>query len=123
MVEVLYTKDHEYIKINGDIGIVGISDHAQDALGDIVFVELPEIGAEAIKGEQIGVIESVKSASELYSPVSGEVLEVNTDLESDPALVNSDPEGKGWIYKIKITNTAELEGLKSEEEYKAEIEG
>ena len=121
MTKVLFTKDHEYIKVDGEVGIVGISDHAQDALGDIVFVEVPEIGSETKKGEQIGVIESVKSASELYSPVSGEILEVNEELESNPALVNSAAESNGWIYKIKITTPTELADLKSEADYKAEL--
>ena len=115
MTQVLFSEDHEYIKIENGIGTVGITDFAQKALGDVVYVELPKVGATVAKGGQAGVVESVKSASEIYSPVSGEITEVNQALSDDPALVNSDPHGAAWFYKIKITNEGELASLKDEE--------
>ena len=112
-----YTKDHEYIRVEGDAGIVGISDYAQSQLGDVVFVELPSVGKTLSKGDEAAVVESVKAASEVYAPVSGEVVDVNRDLEAAPGTVNEDPAGKGWFVKLKLTNPAELEGLLSEAEY------
>ena len=112
-----YTKDHEYIRIEGDAGIVGISDYAQGQLGDVVFVELPSVGKTLSKGDEAAVVESVKAASEVYAPVSGEVVEVNSDLEASPGTVNEDPAGRGWFMKIRLANQAELEGLMSEQEY------
>ena len=112
-----YTKDHEYIRIEGDTGTVGISDYAQGQLGDVVFVELPAVGKALTKGGEAAVVESVKAASEVYAPVSGEVVEVNGELEATPGTVNEDPAGKGWFLKIKITDAAELEGLMNEAEY------
>ena len=112
-----YTKDHEYIRIEGDAGIVGISDYAQSQLGDVVFVELPSVGKSLSKGDEAAVVESVKAASEVYAPVSGEVVEVNSDLEASPDTVNEDPAGRGWFMKIRLTNQSELDGLMTEEQY------
>ncbi|MGO4387236.1 glycine cleavage system protein GcvH [Microvirga sp. 2YAF29] len=112
-----YTKDHEYIRVEGDAGIVGISDYAQSQLGDVVFVELPSVGKSLAKGAEAAVVESVKAASEVYAPVSGEVLEVNSDLEAAPGTVNEDPAGRGWFLKIRLTNPSELDGLLTEEQY------
>jgi len=117
MSETRYTKDHEYIRIEGDTGTVGISDYAQGQLGDVVFVELPSIGKALSKGGEAAVVESVKAASEVYAPVSGEVVAVNNELEAAPGTVNEDPAGKGWFLKIKLTDAAELDGLMSETEY------
>ncbi len=112
-----YTKDHEYIRVEGDAGIVGISDFAQGQLGDVVFVELPSVGKTLSKGDEAAVVESVKAASEVYAPVSGEVVEVNSDLEATPGTVNEDPAGRGWFLKIRLTNPSELDGLMTEEQY------
>jgi glycine cleavage system H protein len=112
-----YTKDHEYIRVEGDAGIVGISDYAQGQLGDVVFVELPSVGKTLSKGDEAAVVESVKAASEVYAPVSGEVVEVNSDLEASPGTVNEDPAGRGWFMKIRLTNPDELDGLMTEEQY------
>jgi glycine cleavage system H protein len=117
MAETRYTKDHEYIRIEGDTGTVGITDYAQGQLGDVVFVELPTIGKALAKGGEAAVVESVKAASEVYAPVSGEVVAVNSELEAAPGTVNEDPAGKGWFVKLKLTNTGELDGLLSEAEY------
>jgi glycine cleavage system H protein len=112
-----YTKDHEYIRVEGDAGIVGISDYAQGQLGDVVYVELPSVGKTLAKGDEAAVVESVKAASEVYAPVSGEVVEVNSDLEASPGAVNEDAAGRGWFLKIRLTNPGELEGLMTEEQY------
>ena len=112
-----YTKDHEYIRVEGDTGTVGITDYAQSQLGDVVFVELPAVGKAVAKGGEAAVVESVKAASELYAPVSGEVIEVNSELESAPGTVNEDPAGRGWFMKIRIKDQGELEGLMTEEQY------
>lgn len=117
MSEIRYTKDHEYIRIDGETGTVGITDYAQGQLGDVVFVELPEVGKALSKGGEAAVVESVKAASEVYAPVSGEVVEVNSDLEATPGTVNEDAAGKGWFLKLKLNDAAELEGLMSEAEY------
>jgi glycine cleavage system H protein len=117
MAETRYTKDHEYIRIEGDTGTVGITDYAQGQLGDVVFVELPSVGKALAKGGEAAVVESVKAASEVYAPVSGEVVAVNSELEAAPGTVNEDPAGKGWFVKIKLTNAGELDGLLSEAEY------
>ncbi|MBA4222376.1 MAG: glycine cleavage system protein H [Methylobacterium sp.] len=117
MAETRYTKDHEYIRIEGDTGTVGITDYAQGQLGDVVFVELPTVGKALAKGGEAAVVESVKAASEVYAPVSGEVVAVNSELEAAPGTVNEDPAGKGWFVKIKLANTGELDGLLSETEY------
>jgi glycine cleavage system H protein len=117
MAETRYTKDHEYIRIEGDVGTVGITDFAQQQLGDVVFVELPATGKTVAKGAEAAVVESVKAASEVYAPVSGEVVAVNSALESSPGTINEDPSGQGWFMKLKLTNTAELDGLMSEAQY------
>ena len=119
MATTKYTKDHEYIRIDGDVGTVGISHYAQEQLGDVVFVELPSRGKAVKKGDSAAVVESVKAASDIYSPVSGQVVEANPDLEGAPATVNDDPAGKGWFFKVKIANPAELDELMDEAAYKA----
>ena len=121
MAVVKYTKDHEYISVEGDIGTVGITDYAQSQLGDVVFVELPERGKVLEKGAEAAVVESVKAASEIYAPVSGTVTEVNSGLHDTPSTVNEDPEGGGWFLKIKLSNPSELDGLMDEAAYKAMI--
>ena len=112
-----YTKDHEYVRVEGDTGTVGITDYAQSQLGDVVFVELPTVGKTVTKGGEAAVVESVKAASEVYAPVSGEVVAVNDELESSPGTVNEDPAGRGWFMKIKLKDQGELEGLMTEEQY------
>lgn len=112
-----YTKDHEYIRLDGDVGVVGITDYAQAQLGDVVFVELPAAGASFKKGEQAAVVESVKAASEVYAPVSGEIVEVNADLEGTPALVNEDSFAKGWFVKMRIADKDELAALMDDAAY------
>ena len=114
---IKYTPDHEWLKIEGDIATVGITHHAQDALGDVVFVDLPEVGAAIDAKAVAGVVESVKAAADVYMPVTGEILEVNEALRADPALANTDPLGAGWFFKVKLTNVAELEGLMDETSY------
>jgi len=118
MSEKKYSKDHEWLELNDDIATVGITNHAQESLGDIVFIELPEIGRLVKFGDQIGSVESVKAASELFSPVSGEIIEVNNELQNSPQLLNSDPENTGWYMKIKIDNTEELTNLMNFNQYK-----
>ncbi|WP_454666823.1 glycine cleavage system protein GcvH [Acinetobacter calcoaceticus] len=117
--ELKYARTHEWVKIEGDLVITGITDHAQDELGDLVYVETPEVGRQVTAGEQAGVVESVKTASDIHAPVSGTVVEVNTDLEDDPDFVNDDPYGKGWIYKIKPDNIADVKKLLTNAEYEA----
>ena len=117
MAETRYSKDHEYIRIEGDVGTVGISDYAQSQLGDVVFVELPSVGKALAKGGEAAVVESVKAASEVYAPVSGEVVAVNGELEAAPGTVNEDPAGKGWFLKIKLKDAGELDALMNEAEY------
>ena len=112
-----YSKDHEYIRVEGDVATIGITQHAQEQLGDVVFVEVPEVGRKLMQGEQAAVVESVKAASEVYAPVSGEVVAANADLAADPALVNTDPHGKAWFMKIKLSNAAELDGLMDKAAY------
>jgi len=119
MSDLKYSEDHEWIRIEGDTGVVGITDYAQEQLGDIVFVELPDVGRQMAKGDEAAVIESVKAASELYAIVGGEVTEVNGGLGDDPAQVNSDPMGNGWFFKMKIGDAGELDGLMDESAYKA----
>jgi glycine cleavage system H protein len=118
MATVRYTKDHEYIRLEGDTGVVGITDYAQEQLGDVVFVELPEVGKAVSKGGEAAVVESVKAASEIYAPVSGEVVAVNGELEGAPGTVNEDPGGKGWFLKLKLKDPAEFESLMTEEQYR-----
>jgi glycine cleavage system H protein len=119
MAETRYTKDHEYIRVDGDVATVGITDYAQQQLGDVVFVELPQAGAALAKGAQAAVVESVKAASEVYAPASGEVVEVNAELEGAPALVNEDAAGRGWFLKLKLKDASELADLMDEDAYKA----
>ena len=114
-----FSKEHEWVRVDGDEGTVGISDYAQEALGDVVFVELPEIGATVSNSDEVAVIESVKAASEIYSPVSGQITAVNLELERDPSIVNNSPFENGWIFKIKISDTDELDDLMDEREYEA----
>ena len=118
-VELKYTKEHEWIRVEGDEAFVGITDYAQSQLGDIVFVECETVGENLAEGDTFGTVEAVKTVSDLYLPVGGEVLEFNEELEGEPELVNKDPYGKGWIVKIKIADAAELEGLLSAEAYEA----
>ena len=118
MSETRYSKDHEYIRVEGDVGVVGISDYAQSQLGDVVFVELPATGKALSKGAEAAVVESVKAASEVYAPVSGEVTAVNSALEKAPGTINEDPQGEGWFMKIKLSNPSELGDLMSEADYK-----
>lgn len=118
-----YSEDHEWIRLDGDVATVGISDYAQKALGDVVFVELPEVGAEVSKGDEIAVVESVKAASEIYAPLSGEVVEINGKLEDDPALVNRSPMDDGWFFKIKLTQAAEIDEMMDEDAYDSFVEG
>lgn len=118
-----YTEDHEWITVEGETGTVGITDYAQNALGDIVFVEVPEVGNDYAKGDEIAVVESVKAASEIYAPVSGEVTAVNEVLEEEPATVNTSAETDGWFFKITISDTGELDELMDENGYKAFIAG
>ena len=117
-MSLYFTKEHEWIRVEGDAATIGISNHAQEALGDIVFAEVPEAGRRVSKGEEAAVVESVKAASDVYAPVSGEVLEGNRAVADDPALVNSDPEGQGWFFKLKLDNPSELDGLMDEAAYR-----
>ena len=113
-----YTKDHEWIRLDGDVATVGISEHAQSALGDIVYVELPEIGREVEQGGEAAVVESVKAASDVYAPVSGQVVAVNETLDGSPATINEDAEGKGWFFRLRLTAPEELNDLMTAEQYK-----
>ena len=117
-MSLYFTKEHEWIRVEGDTATVGISNHAQEALGDIVFAEVPEAGRRVTKGQEAAVVESVKAASDVYAPVSGEVIEGNQAVADNPALVNSDPEGQGWFFKLKLGNPSELEGLMDEDAYR-----
>ncbi|HEY0330486.1 MAG TPA: glycine cleavage system protein GcvH [Rhodopseudomonas sp.] len=115
----LFTPDHEWLRIEGDVATIGVTDYAQSQLGDVVFVELPKIGRKLQKAEAAAVVESVKAASDVYAPITGEVLEVNDTLQTDPALVNSDAGGAAWFFKLKIADKAELDGLMDEAAYTA----
>ncbi|WP_284126610.1 glycine cleavage system protein GcvH [Parerythrobacter aestuarii] len=114
-----FTDEHEWIDLEGDLATVGITDYAQEQLGDIVFVELPEVGRMVEKGGEAAVVESVKAASDVYAPLSGEVMEANAALEEDPALVNTSPEEEGWFFRLTVSDTSELEGLMDAKAYKA----
>ena len=122
MADTRYTKDHEWLRLDGDTATIGISQYAQAQLGDIVYVELPPVGKAIATGEEAAVVESVKAASEVYAPMSGEVVAVNEGLEGAPGTVNEDAEGAGWFLKLKVGNPAEFEALMSEEQYKAFLE-
>ena len=115
---VYFTREHEWIRVEGDTATVGISNHAQEALGDIVFAEVPETGRKLNKGQEAAVVESVKAASDVYSPAGGEVVQGNQAVADDPALINRDPEGDGWFFKIKLDNPGEVEGLMDEASYR-----
>jgi glycine cleavage system H protein len=119
---VYFTKDHEWISVDGDTATVGISNHAQEALGDIVFAEVPDAGRQVAKGQEAAVVESVKAASDVYAPVSGEVIEGNPAIADDPSVVNRDPEGEGWFFKLKLSNPGELDGLMDENAYREWVE-
>jgi len=119
MSDLRYTKEHEWVRIEGDTVTVGITPYAQEQLGDVVYVELPEIGRKVEQGKEMAVVESVKAASEVYAPVSGEVIEVNSVLSDAPATVNEDAQGKGWFVKLKIADRAQLAGLLDDAAYKA----
>ncbi len=117
MSDVRYSEEHEWIRLEGDVGVVGITEYAQDQLGDVVYVELPEVGQRVEKAAEAAVVESVKAASEVYAPATGEVVAVNDALNDDPSAVNSDPEGAGWFIKIKLDDVAELDRLMDAEAY------
>ncbi|MBP6405186.1 MAG: glycine cleavage system protein GcvH [Ramlibacter sp.] len=118
-MSIKYTEDHEWLKVEGDTAIVGITHHAQDALGDVVFVDLPEVGKAYAQKETAGVVESVKAAADVYMPVSGEVTEVNEALRADPSLANTDPLGAGWFFKVKLSDASQLAALMDETSYTA----
>jgi glycine cleavage system H protein len=115
---VYFTREHEWIRIEGDTATIGISEHAQEALGDIVFAEVPETGRKLNKGQEAAVVESVKAASDVYSPAAGEVTEGNQAVADDPALINRDPEGEGWFFKLRLDNSSDVEGLMEESSYR-----
>lgn len=121
--DLKYAKSHEWVRVSGDTATVGITDHAQNELTDVVFVELPEAGRHVKAGENCAVVESVKTASDIYSPVSGEIVEINKTVVENPALVNTDPYNGGWFYRIKLANIGELDGLMTPEQYQAQIGG
>jgi glycine cleavage system H protein len=122
MSDIRYTKEHEWVRVDGQVATVGISNHAQEQLGDVVFVELPEVGRTVGRNAAMAVVESVKAASDVYAPISGEVVEVNAALTEDPALVNGDAEGAGWFCKLKIANPAELDALMDAAAYRSFVE-
>ena len=117
-MSLYFTREHEWIRVEGDIATVGISDHAQQALGDIVFADVPEAGRRVRKGDEAAVVESVKAASDVYAPVSGEVVEGNPAIADDPAVINRDPEGDGWFFKLRLDDQGELDGLMDEGAYR-----
>jgi glycine cleavage system H protein len=123
MSSLRFTTEHEWIRLDGDLAVVGITDYAQSQLGDVVYVELPEIGRQLKKGKEAAVVESVKAASEVNAPASGEVAEVNEAIAADPAKVNADPMGEGWFIKLRLADPKELDGLLDEEAYKRFVEG
>ena len=119
MSEMKFTEDHDWVRVEGDVATVGITEYAQEQLGDIVFIDLPEAGAELAQGDDAAVVESVKAASDIYAPISGEIGEVNEVLEGDPATVNQDAEGEGWLFTLTMSDTAELDNLMDADAYKA----
>jgi glycine cleavage system H protein len=122
MAEVKYTSDHEYVRVDGDVATVGITKYAQEQLGDVVFVELPEAGKSFSKGDEAAVVESVKAAAEVYAPITGEVVETNGDLEGNPGMVNEDPEGGAWFIKMKIADKSELDDMMDADAYAKFVE-
>jgi glycine cleavage system H protein len=122
MPELKYTRDHEWVRQDGDAATIGITDHAQNALGDVVFVDLPEVGREVAAGEACAVVESVKAASDVYAPIAGRIVEVNSALAETPGLINSDPGGEGWFFKIEPKDAAEIAALLDEAAYAAFVE-
>jgi glycine cleavage system H protein len=122
-VSLYFTKEHEWIRVEGDTATVGITDHAQGQLGDIVFAEAPEAGKTVTKGGEAAVVESVKAASDVYAPASGEVVEANPAIADDPSVINSDPEGQGWFFKLRLSNPSELDGLMDESAYREFVSG
>ena len=123
MSEVRFTKDHEWVRVEGDTATVGISEYAQEQLGDVVFIELPNVGADVEAGGDAAVVESVKAASEVYAPIAGKIVEVNDDLEATPGLVNESAEDQGWFWRMEIADVDEIEELMSASDYKAFLEG
>jgi glycine cleavage system H protein len=123
MSTVKYTRDHEWVRVEGDVAVIGITDYAQTQLGDVVYVELPELGRKVEQGKETAVVESVKAASEVYAPISGEVVAVNDALSGEPGKVNLDPMGDGWFLKLRIANPKELEALMDEKSYSGFVEG
>jgi glycine cleavage system H protein len=121
MADIYYTEDHEWLRVEGDMATVGITDYAQEQLGDLVFVELPEAGRKLARGDVAVVVESVKAASDVYAPADGEIVEVNTALSAEPALVNSSATGEGWLWKMKLADKGQIEGLMDEADYLAHI--
>ena len=119
--DLKYAESHEWIRVDGDTGTVGITDHAQNELTDIVYVDPPQVGASVTAGQAAAVVESVKAASDIYSPVDGEVIEINESLAAEPALVNTSPYEDGWLYKVRLSNPSQLDALKSPDEYRAQI--
>ena len=117
-MSLYFTREHEWVRVEGDTATVGISDHAQQALGDIVFAEVPEAGKQLNKGDEAAVVESVKAASDVYAPIGGEVTEGNAAVADDPALINRDPEGEGWFFKLRLGDQGELDGLMDEASYR-----
>jgi len=118
-MSIKYTNEHEWVRVEGDVGTIGITSYAQEQLGDVVFVEVPAVGRKVAKGESVAVVESVKAASDIYAPISGEVVESNAALADSPGDVNAEPTGKGWFFKIKFSNKAELDGLMDDAAYDA----
>jgi glycine cleavage system H protein len=122
MTEARFTKDHEWVRLDGDVAVIGITDYAQAQLGDVVYVELPEIGRRIEQGKEAAIVESVKAASDVYAPVSGEVVEANEALAADPAKVNADPMGEGWFLKLRLADAKQLDALMDEAAYRRFIE-
>jgi glycine cleavage system H protein len=123
MADVKYTNEHEWIRVDGDVGTIGITNYAQEQLGDVVFVDVPQVGRKVTKGESIAVVESVKAASDIFAPVSGEIVEANGALTDAPGDVNAEPMGKGWFFKIRLSNKSELAGLMDEPAYNTFVKG
>jgi glycine cleavage system H protein len=122
-MSVKYSNEHEWIRVEGDVGTIGITNYAQEQLGDVVFVEVPAVGRKVTRGESVAVVESVKAASDIFSPVSGEIVEGNAALADSPGDVNAEPMGKGWFFKIKLSNKSELDGLMDEAAYNTFVKG